>query len=183
MTRQPDRADRLIEAWRAELPDVLGPTSELTKRIMLLAGDLNEATRRELPELGLTLAEFDVIVTLLRGGAPYRMKPAALSRSLLLSTGGTSNVTAHLAERGLVEREDDPDDKRSSWVRLTAAGAALAEKAVRATTAAHADVFAGASAEVIDAATDALRELFAAVEATRPRDKSAVRAPRSSSLA
>ena len=75
-----------------------------------------------LRELGLTTAEFDVIVSLRRSGAPYRQKPSDLSRSLLLSSGGTSNVTNQLVRRGLVVREPDPDDGRGTQIRLTDEG-------------------------------------------------------------
>jgi methionine-rich copper-binding protein CopC len=44
---------------------------------------------------------------------------------------------------------------------LAAAGAALAAAAVRATSAAHARVFDAVPAEVVLAATDGLREVFA----------------------
>lgn len=178
MAREADRADRLVAAWRRELPDVLGPASELTKRIMFLASDLAEATRHELPRFGLTVAEFDVLATLRRAGRPYRLKPNDLSRSLLLSSGGTSNVVASLARRGLVERDDDPDDRRSAWVRLTDDGVTLAEDAVRATSAAHAQVFAGASDASLEAAATALRELFPAVETGRRRVEPPARAGR-----
>src|SRR4051812_1273383 len=107
-----DKVDQLISAWERELPSVLFPTTELTKRVMLLADDLSEVTRQVLREHGLTTAEFDVLVSLRRAGAPYRMKPTDLSRSLLLSSGGTSNVTNQLAGRGLVVREADPEDGR-----------------------------------------------------------------------
>ncbi|HEU5110441.1 MAG TPA: MarR family transcriptional regulator, partial [Micromonosporaceae bacterium] len=144
------------------LPDVLGPSSELSKRLMVLSGELGAATRRELTAFGLTAAEFDVLATLRRSGAPHRMKPNELSRSLLLSSGGTSNVINHLVAGGLVEREPDPDDGRSTLIRLTAAGITRAEEAVRAVAAAHEDLFAGVPAEVLRTATEALRELHAA---------------------
>ncbi|HWE92182.1 MAG TPA: MarR family transcriptional regulator, partial [Pseudonocardiaceae bacterium] len=83
-----DRVDELIARWRAELPEVLGPTSELVKRLMLLDADLAAATRAELPAFDLTPAEHDVLAALRRNGKPYRMKPNELSRSLLLSSGG-----------------------------------------------------------------------------------------------
>ncbi|WP_211588988.1 MarR family winged helix-turn-helix transcriptional regulator [Allorhizocola rhizosphaerae] len=159
-----DPADALIAAWRAELPDVLYPTSELTKRTMLLAARLDEATRRELPELGLTAAEFDILVSLRRSGNPYKLKPNQLASGLMLSTGGTSNVVNRLVRLGLVEREPDPDDRRSTLIGLTPKGVALAEQAVRAIAQAHADVFAGVPDEVVTAATDALRDLFAAMK-------------------
>lgn len=156
-----DRVDQLIESWRQELPGVLYPTSELTKRVMLLAGDLNEVTRRVLRELGLTTAEFDVLVTLRRSGAPYRMKPTELSRRLMLSSGGTSNVVNQLVNRELVVREPDPDDGRGTQIRLTATGVEAAEQAVQASSAAHDEMWAGVPAEVVRAAAEALRPLFA----------------------
>lgn len=155
-----DPVDRLIASWQQELPEVLYPTSELAKRIMLLAGELNESTRRVLRDLGLTTAEFDVIVSLRRSGAPYRQKPSDLSRSLLLSSGGTSNVTNQLVRRGLVVREPDPEDGRGTQIRLTDEGRALAEQAVKASSAAHDALWAGLPADTIEQAAAALRELF-----------------------
>jgi DNA-binding MarR family transcriptional regulator len=162
-----DPVDALMASWRAELPDVLNPASELTKRVMLLAAELDEATRRELPGVGLTVAEFDVIVALRRAGSPYRLKPNTLARSLMLSTGGTSNVTNRLVSRQLVVREGDPNDARSTWIRLTPEGVRLAEHAVRVNSTAHATVFAGVPVDVIDAAAAALRDVFAAAAGGR----------------
>ncbi|MDX6264823.1 MAG: hypothetical protein QOH84_6511 [Kribbellaceae bacterium] len=154
-----DRVEHLIAAWEQELPAVLHPTTELTKRLMLLAADLDEPVRQCLRELGLTTAEFDVLVTLRRSGAPYRMKPTELMRSLLLSSGGTSNVLNQLANRGLVVREPDPEDGRGTQIRLTDEGIPAAEKAVLDTAAAQANVWAGVSPETLAAATEALRAL------------------------
>jgi len=154
-----DRVDELIERWQRELPSALFPTSELTKRVMVLAGALNEATRLVLRELKLTTAEFDVLATLRRSGAPYRLKPTDLSRSLLLSSGGTSNVVNQLVNRGLVIREPDPEDGRGTQIRLTEEGVAKAEEAVLASSAAHDQTWAEASSEALEAATAALRAL------------------------
>ena len=156
-----DRVDQVIASWQQELPDVLYPTSELTKRVMFLAGELNDVTRRVLRELGLTTAEFDVLVSLRRAGAPYRLKPTELSRSLLLSSGGTSNVTNQLVGRGLVVREPDPDDGRGTQIRLTAEGVELAERAVRASAAAHNELWGDLPPDIVQTAADALRALFA----------------------
>ncbi|GAA1604207.1 MULTISPECIES: MarR family winged helix-turn-helix transcriptional regulator [Kribbella] len=154
-----DPVDRLITAWEQELPEVLYPSTELTKRILVLAGELHEATRRVLRDLGLTTAEFDVIVALRRAGTPYRQKPVDLSRTLLLSTGGTSNVTNQLVRRGLVVREPDPADGRGTQIRLTDEGIALAEKAVKASAAAHHELWSGLPDEVVERASAALRGL------------------------
>ncbi len=159
VTREADRVDHLIAAWRAELPDILGPSSELTKRILLLAGALNAATRSALAEFGLTEAEYDVIVALRRSGAPYQLKANELASALFLSTGGTSNVVNRLESAGLVRRENHPTDGRSTLVVLTAAGRTLAERAVRASTAAHEAIFAEVSPTTLRAATSALRAI------------------------
>jgi DNA-binding MarR family transcriptional regulator len=156
-----------MKAWRTELPEVLDPTTELTKRIMVLSGELAAATKRELVEFGLTPAEFDVLATLRRGGKPYRLKPNELSRALLLSTGGTSNVVNHLVSEGLVEREPDPDDGRSTLISLTPKGVVLAEDALRATSSAHVDVFYNVPAAALNTATKALRELHSAMRTGR----------------
>ncbi|BCK69763.1 MarR family transcriptional regulator [Streptomyces libani subsp. rufus] len=156
---RPDPVDALMDAWHAELPDVLRPTTELSKRIAQLARALDQATRGVLPELGLTVAEFDILVALRRAGEPYRMKPNELARALLLSSGGISNVVNHLAERGLVRREPSPDDGRSTMISLTPDGVRTAEHAVRANADAHEAVFAEASPTAVDAATRALRDV------------------------
>ena len=63
--REPtDPVDALLAAWRVELPDVIGPSTELIKRIMLLGVELAEVTRRVLPEFGLSTAQYDVLATL-----------------------------------------------------------------------------------------------------------------------
>jgi DNA-binding MarR family transcriptional regulator len=169
--------EEVLKTWRAELPHVIFASSELSKRIMFLASALDRGMRGALDELKLTVAEFDVLVALRRSGKPYRMKPNQLARSLMLSTGGTTNVTHRLVARGVVEREDDADDGRSTWLKLTADGVALAERAVLATSTDHEAFFEGVPADVIEAATVALRDLITSCPALLPRD-SAGRAAR-----
>src|SRR4051794_33239193 len=140
--RSTDPADELIAAWRAELPEVLGPETELVKRVILLARTLGDAVDAELPDLGLTPAEYDVLAALRRAGTPYARRPGDLTRALLMSSGGTTNVLNRLAARGLLTRRPDPDDRRATVVALTADGVALAEEAVRTSTAAQAAVLA-----------------------------------------
>ncbi|MFC9693653.1 MarR family winged helix-turn-helix transcriptional regulator [Kribbella sp. NPDC056951] len=154
-----DRVDGIIAAWQQELPEALHPTSELGKRVMLLADGLGQAVRPVLRELNLTGAEYDVIVALRRGGTPYRQKPSDLSRNLFLSSGGTSNVINQLVRRGYVDREPDPVDGRGTQIRLTEAGVKAAEEAVIATSQAHHDHFTGVPQETIEQLTALLRTL------------------------
>ncbi|WP_222598390.1 MarR family winged helix-turn-helix transcriptional regulator [Lentzea tibetensis] len=155
-----DRVDQLLDQWRTELPEALGPTSELGKRVMMIAGALVVATNRTLPGFELTGAEFDVLLALRRSGAPYRLKANELSNELLLSTGGTSNVVNRLEARHLVAREPDPSDGRSTLVRLTDEGKALAEKAAIANGKAHDEVLNKIPEKELEAATKALKAVF-----------------------
>lgn len=145
-----------------EIPDIWNPSLELTKTIMMLAKEIDVLLRRVLGEFGLTVAEADVLSALRRAGEPYRMKPKQLARSLMLSSGGTTNVTHRLVAQGLVVREDDAHDGRSTWLRLTPEGIEVAERAVGVSAAAaHKQLFSGASVEALDAATAALSEVIA----------------------
>jgi DNA-binding MarR family transcriptional regulator len=109
-----------------------------------------------------------VLVSLRRAGPPYRLKPTDLARALLLSSGGTSNVLNRLETAGLLDRDADPEDGRGTWCRLTRAGRDLAERAVRANSAAHAAVFDPVPGPVLTAAAEALGRVVDAVDATGP---------------
>ena len=162
-----DEVDALAEQWRAGgmSPHVI-PQLMLGKRILRISGVLEQAMRVELAELGLTYAEFDVLATLRRGGA---LKPSELSRSLLLTSGGTSNVLQRLTAAGYVEREADTGDARSRWVRLTGSGTAITDRAMVASTRLHEQLLADVPAESVQRAADALREIVLAIGTRRFR--------------
>ncbi|MEU5880351.1 MarR family transcriptional regulator [Spirillospora sp. NPDC047279] len=165
-----DVVDALVPRWEADgLSAEMIANLELTKRAALLSTLLEQPVRAELAGLGLTYAEFDVLVALRRAGPPCRLKPTELTRALLLTSGGTSNVLQRLAKEGYIEREDDPADARSRWVRLTPEGLRAAEKALRATGRVHREVMAGVPEETMRRAADALREILLTVGRRRVR--------------
>jgi DNA-binding MarR family transcriptional regulator len=86
---------------------------------------------------------------------PQSVKPNQLARSLMLSSGGATNVTHRLVSRGLIVRVGDPADARGTWLRLTPEGVKLAERAVRANAAAHDALFRDMPSAVVEAATGA----------------------------
>ncbi len=69
---------------------------------------------------GITLARFDYLAQLERHPGGLRMN--ALSRYLMVTGGNITGLTDQLAKEGLVERVDDPDDRRSWRVALTPKG-------------------------------------------------------------
>ncbi|WP_220182754.1 MarR family winged helix-turn-helix transcriptional regulator [Sphaerisporangium album] len=164
-----DEVDALVPGWEAELPSSLVAVLELSKRISRIGGLLEQATRAEMAELGLTYAEFDVLAALHRAGPPHRLKPSELARALFLTSGGISNVLQRLARTGYVEREADAEDGRSRWVRLTDEGRRVTATALAASSRAHSDVMASVPEDVVRRAADALREVLLVVGRRRVR--------------
>jgi len=165
-----DEIDALTSGWAAAglTPAQIG-TLELSKRIGRLHGLIEQAVRSELAQFGLTYAEFDVLAALYRVGAPYRLRPSELSRSLLLTSGGTSNVLQRLTAAGHIDRGADPGDGRSRWVQLTGSGRTVAVRAMAVSVRVHDEVMSGLPEDTIRQAADDLREILAVVSRKRLR--------------
>ena len=161
---EPDHVDEIISAWRIEMPEIAGLPLELAKRTALLVSAFDLTAAAALDKLHLTQAEYGVLATLRRVGAPYRLKPTELTHALLLSSGGTSNVIKRLVAAGYVIRQADTEDGRSNWVELTPLGVKTAEEAVRTTTAAHARLVSRMPEATARALSELLRVALAAVE-------------------
>jgi len=79
---------------------------------------LDDAVRQA---TGLPLSQYDVLLELTY--APKsRLRMAELGERVVLSRTRVSRVVDELVERGLVRKEEHPDDRRSSYAVLTAEG-------------------------------------------------------------
>lgn len=165
-----DRVDALLAAWRAEQPEMATLNLEVVKRTARLSALIDAATQRALADFDVTYAEFDVLATLRRAGKPYRLKPGRLARESMLTTGGTANILQRLTAAGLVERESDPEDRRSSWVRLTRDGVRTGAAIAAATNGAYAELLDRLPEETRSALNDALRAALIALGDGPPRD-------------
>jgi DNA-binding MarR family transcriptional regulator len=81
----------------------------------------DELNRRLAKEHDLTLLHYGVLITLITEPA-RRMRMTDIADRVLTSPSGMTRVVARLAEDGLVEREQDPGDRRSFLVALTPRG-------------------------------------------------------------
>ena len=75
----------------------------------------------------LQQADFSVLATLRRNPKPYCLSPTALYRSMFFSSGGLTKILRRLVDAGLIERLDNPEDKRSKLVQLNHKGKQLVE--------------------------------------------------------
>jgi len=72
-------------------------------------------------------ADFSVLATLRRSPQPYCLSPTDLYKSMFFSSGGLTKVLTRLAYAGLIERLENPQDKRSKLVKLNEKGKLLVE--------------------------------------------------------
>lgn len=129
---EPDRIARLIDQWKVERPDLDASPMGVAGRVLRLAVFLERRVAETLARFDLTLWQFDVLATLRRTGAPYRLSPTQLMREVMLSSGAMTNRIDRLEARGLVRRLPDPSDRRSVQIELTAEGKRLVDEAVAA---------------------------------------------------
>jgi DNA-binding MarR family transcriptional regulator len=140
-----DHIDRLRAQWAQELPEV-------DTEGMAVIGRARWITLRLRPEIeavfdrhGLDAGEFDVLSTLRRAGAPYRLTPTELYRTLMISSGGLTDRLARLEKAGLIRRLPGKADRRSLLVELTKAGREKAETVFREDMAVEKRLLAGLS--------------------------------------
>ena len=73
--------------------------------------------------------EYDVLYTLTRHehehGSGEGLSMAGINREVLLTQGGISRLVSRLLERGLLQRREDPRDRRAARVLLTERGRAV----------------------------------------------------------
>ncbi|HEX7249468.1 MAG TPA: MarR family transcriptional regulator [Burkholderiales bacterium] len=71
-------------------------------------------------DFATTLPRFDLMAQLERH--PEGLKMGELSRLLMVTGGNVTAIVDQLEKEGLVERLDEPDDRRAFRIRLTRAG-------------------------------------------------------------
>ncbi len=83
---------------------------------------IENRVHQSIEELGLCASDFGVLEALLHKGA---LPVNVLGKKLLLTSGSITTAVDRLARRGLVERRDDPEDRRVRIVDLTPKGRRL----------------------------------------------------------
>ncbi len=92
-------------------------------RLLACSTQIEQQIRQRLrSRFGTTLPRFDYLAQLDRHADGLRMN--VLSRYLMVTGGNVTGLTDQLVKEGLVERTDDPEDRRSWRVRLTERGRA-----------------------------------------------------------
>jgi len=137
MTKKPvgagsgDSIDHFVRQWRRARPDLDPDAFGVFGRIHRLSGHFMRKTEQLLGDMGLGWESFSLIVTLRRSGPPFALRPTDLLHESLLSSGAITNRIDRVERMGLVRRTADPRDRRAVIVKLTPAGRALADRAIK----------------------------------------------------
>ena len=121
----------IAAAWRRELPGLRTDSIEVITPLWRIAKVLADDRRRTLAALGVDPSTLDLLSVIRRSGPPYELTTREITRRTLITAGGVSQRIARAEQTGLVERAPSSASRRAVSVRLTDAGHALIESAVR----------------------------------------------------
>ncbi|PWF23797.1 MarR family winged helix-turn-helix transcriptional regulator [Corticimicrobacter populi] len=130
LSRLPDSVDAILDQWRRERPDLDASPMGPIGRLQRCAALLEQRLEASFAHVGLSLWEFDMLATLRRAGAPYRLSPTELFSTLMVTSGTMTHRLKQLEKRGFIARLPNPQDARSLLVQLNDAGLALIDQVV-----------------------------------------------------
>ncbi|MCG8417150.1 MAG: MarR family winged helix-turn-helix transcriptional regulator [Proteobacteria bacterium] len=83
------------------------------------------AMSRKLAEVGLTVSQYDLLMSLLKRDGQTQQE---LANRLLVVKSNVSSLLSRVERDGWIERTTDPDDGRGKVVKLTRSGRRMARK-------------------------------------------------------
>ena len=125
-----DRIHRMLEQWKHERPGLDASPMGILGRLMILSRLLDRGVEQILQPYDLSIPEFDMLAVLRRCGPPFRQSVGELRAHSLLSSGAMTNRVDRLEQKGLVQREPNPEDRRGVLVVLTKKGRVLIDQVV-----------------------------------------------------
>jgi DNA-binding MarR family transcriptional regulator len=160
-----DHVDAALAQWMEQRPEMATPAHALSKRIARIAWQLQQATATEIAGLDINLAEYDVLISLLRQGPPYELSPTELSQAGLVTTTAMTKRLDGLEQRDLVRRRASETDRRALHIALTDDGVRVARAAAQARDRAVGLVMAPLTDDEARRLADGLRRVTLAAEA------------------
>lgn len=103
----------------------------------------------KLTPLGISVAQYDLLACLV-AAEPHNLKQSDLASRLLVTKGNVSGMLSRMTDQGMVQRADDPHDRRSKRIRITEEGRALYEKGRLAQESLIEELFGDLSREKLD---------------------------------
>lgn len=134
-----------------------GASADVADLIAAVSRRIRRAANHDLEPLGVTWGQVRALRTLARCGKAVRM--SGLADRLRIARRSATSVVDELAERGLVARSSDPDDRRAVTVDVTPDGWALLERLTARRRAAAAELTSSLTAAELTTLRDLLQRL------------------------
>ncbi|MGD7707441.1 MarR family winged helix-turn-helix transcriptional regulator [Microlunatus sp. Y2014] len=161
-----DRLDVILEQWAAARPDLdtapMGVIGRISRASSLLAQRLDTV----FAEHNLQRGEFDILATLRRAAGPNGMSAGALASVSMVTSGAITNRVDHLVAKGLVTRDLDPANRRSTLIALTPSGRQLIDSILPDHVANEVDILSALSPKQQAKLADLLRRLLIGLDDT-----------------
>ena len=119
-----------LETWAIERPDLNFEAMGVGLKLDIIATTTMGQTSDKIADLGINLGEFDVLATLRRNGKNGVLTPTEIASAAMVSPSGLTHRLTQLEKMGHIIRQNDPNDRRSSLVRLTPQGRKIADQAI-----------------------------------------------------
>jgi DNA-binding MarR family transcriptional regulator len=126
-----DRVGAGMARWRREFPGIDCSGKAVVGRLLHLNEMILKAVNATLGRYRLKYPAYAVLATLRVEGAPFRMTPKRLLETLIITSGGLSNILRRLEKAQYVRRLADENDGRGVVVELTERGRRIVEPAMR----------------------------------------------------
>jgi DNA-binding MarR family transcriptional regulator len=127
-----DSVDRHIAGFLRRYPEIDADVEGIVDRVCKLHKYFVNTLEETIADYGLVHPEYKVLLHLRSEGAQDGVSAGDLSRSMVMSSGGMTNLLDRLENDGLIRRGSDPSDRRSVLLTLTPKGRKAIDRAVSA---------------------------------------------------
>lgn len=135
-----DSVDRHITGFLRRYPEIDADVEGIVDRVCKLHKYFVNTLEDTIAGYGLVHPEYKLLLHLRSEGAEGGVSAGDLSRSMVMSSGGMTNLLDRLEKDELIRRGSDPLDRRSVLVTLTPKGRKVIDRAVSAEAAREFDL-------------------------------------------
>ena len=135
-----DSVDQHISGFLRRYPEIDADVEGIVDRVCKLHKYLVNTLEDTIAGYGLVHPEYKLLLHLRAEGAEDGVSAGDLSRSMVMSSGGMTNLIDRLEHDELIRRGSDPSDRRSVLVTRTPKGRKVIDRAVSAEAAREFDL-------------------------------------------
>ncbi|MFD3731399.1 MarR family winged helix-turn-helix transcriptional regulator [Streptomyces sp. NPDC058632] len=157
-----------IAAYQREFQGLDPQVEKIVNALSRLNRRMNVAYGRQIAELGITSADWEVLKALVLAGAPYRMGPSDLAKRLGLTPAAMTHRIDRMVTEGLVNRERDETNRVRVIVEATPVGREKWLEVMRMATVFEEDLLQDLSPDERMALGEVLTRLLRRVEDAQP---------------